>query len=210
MNKRILSLLFVLCFGLWGCSNSSPTKASGNNIKNDPGQLETNKCSGSQFSVRVFDTSVNDEAFRGRVADLVSASMNPFELGQVSGAITGSTGVTVTVNLVTDASGNIISNQSQFNLSIHDSYVGQSGSEGGSILPIQIAHTTDSQLAGSYSSQTKQLNLQFSDEYGEISIQGRIANSQFSGTVQFSNFISFDESSPKSGVLGQFQINNCQ
>lgn len=164
----------------------------------------TASCQGSEFSTRVLNSSAS---FQQTVGDLVSAVMDPLYLGDISGASSGVTGVTVTMKLVFDAQKQIVPQSSRFEILIKDSWVGDAGTDGEPILAIEILHDGTSQLSGSL--QGENLQLHFSDEYGSIDLSGQVRDGLLQGTISFVNSRSWDNSAPRSGTLGQIQVSSC-
>ena len=171
--------------------------------------ISANSCQGNELSSRIISVSGSDSSFRETVGNLVSVSMNPQDLGTISGSASGSTGVSMMMALVFDSSHQIISGSSTFKISIKDSLVGTVGTDGRAILPIDILHSKQSQLSGSYDPSQKILHLVYSDRYGQILVDGQASGNYLSGQVQFANSVAWDGSTPRQGILGSFQASSC-
>lgn len=131
------------------------------------------------------------------VQGLVSASMNPQELGSVNNY--GDVAIIGYIDM--DQSGNINPNNSRLRLEIWDDYA-RSGQAS------EIALAFNSLTNSSYNG--NQMNLIFQDNFGQIVISGQINQNNFYGTVSFQNSVSFDgTSAPAAGVLGNFQVPAC-
>jgi hypothetical protein len=218
----LFSLMTVL---LQGCSGGGTTAVSAMDRQqrsttaspvtqtyNNP-PIETQNCQYSESGV-IYDSSASQlesdagsTSFRQRLVDFVSISLSPESLGEVSGVYGASTGVQMRLRVRFTSSGQIVSGSSSLEISIYDSYVGQSDESGIPIEPIVIF--LDTVKSGTFNASSKQLQVVFADQYGEVSLQGRVQGTDLQGTVSFQNFTSFDNSSPRSGVLGEFLIPAC-
>lgn len=203
MNWVLITALFV-----FGCGSEPGLQKRSSSVA--PENLITaNSCQGNELSSRITSLSGSDQAFRQVVGDLVSVSLNPAELGSVSNSISGTTGVELRMALVFDSSHQIISSSSKFRVTIKDSYVGTTGTDGNMITAIEVVHAASSQLTGSFDPNQRTLHVQFSDSYGRISIDGQVQGGQLIGQVQFVNSTSWDGSAPRQGTLGRIQATSC-
>lgn len=199
----VLSLLLVACSG-----RVEPKGVLGGKLNPSSPANQQNACSGTELSARIVNP-IPDDQFRVLVADLVSATLEPSQVGNISGSGSGATGVDLLMNLKFSSNHSIDSNSSQFRLIIRDSYVGQIGFDAQKIEPIEIVHGGGSQLTGSYDPNTRNLAVTFTDEYGTIQVYGQIQNDALVGTVSFNNFVSWDGGAAKSGTLGSIQAQSC-
>ncbi len=164
-----------------GTQQPSPGNNSGYNIGSEWVYLQSN------------DTYGFSEAIRG----LVSASMDPVELGYVSPY-----GDVALIGYI-DMNQQWAVNQanSRLRIEIWDDYA-----RAGSSPEIAIQFNSLS----SYNYNGNQITLVFQDSYGEIIISGQITQSDFYGTVSFRNTQSFAGGAQHaSGVIGYFQVPYC-
>ncbi|MFN7904020.1 MAG: hypothetical protein ACK5P5_02450 [Pseudobdellovibrionaceae bacterium] len=216
-----LSLILQACSG--GQRSSSTSSQRSANTSNVGGPVNDNSgvgkiCQNSDIGY-IYDSSVSQgesglnsnlgssSNFRQRVADLVSVSLSADFLGEVSGVYGASTGVELRLKIRFSSSGQIVTGSSFVELTIYDSYVGQDDGTGQSIEPYVIY--IESVKSGNFNSSTKQLQVTFSDQYGEITLRGRVQGEELQGTVQFVNYTSYDNSAPRSGTLGEFIVPAC-
>jgi hypothetical protein len=167
-----------------------------------------NTCQGNQLSARI-TSLLSDSDYRKVVGDFVSVSMSPAELGNIGGAVSGSTGVDMQLTVAFDSQHQVDPKNSKFKITIRDSLVGTLDTNGKPIAPIQVVQTAPDQLSGSYDPSQKILQLQFADGYGQITVQGQLKGSVIQGDVKFQNSQAWDGSVPRSGTLGQFQAQSC-
>ncbi len=203
LNWLIITALFI-----FGCG-SEPGLQKRSFSAAPETLISPNSCQGNELSSRVTSLSGNDQDFRKLVGDFVSVSMNPVELGSVSGASSGATGVELKMLLVFDSSHQIISGSSKFRITINDSFVRTKGTDGKIISAIEVVHTGSSQLAGSFDPSQRVLHVQFSDSYGHLTVDGQVQGGQLIGQVQFMNLKSWDGSTPRQGTLGRIQAASC-
>ena len=202
------NLILITALFVFGCG-SQPGDQRAHSVGVSANSVLANSCQGNELSSRITSLSGNDQNFQQVVGDLVSVTLNPSELGTISGAPSGTTGVDLKMTLVFDSAHQIISRSSQFRITIKDSYVGTIGTDGKTIGPIEVVHNNSSQLSGSFDPGQRILHLQFSDSFGRISVDGQIQGNQLKGQVQFMNSKSWDGSTPRQGTLGQIQATSC-
>lgn len=205
--------MFWLALGLMlvGCG-AQPGSQSLRAVGSPASAVSANSCPGNGLSSKITSLVGSDSSFRQVVGNLIAVSMNPEELGAISGSvgsISGSTGVSMSMALVFDSSHQIISGSSTFKISIRDSLVGKIGTDGAAISTIDIVHSTQSRLSGSYDPSQKILHLVYSDSYGSISVDGQTLGNSLNGQVQFANSVAWDGSTPRRGTLGAFQASSC-
>lgn len=203
MERKLgLILILILTSVLGACSKPDNKSNPGASGVLGPGTTIAN-CSSSTTTIEswITESTLNDSSFTQQIADFVSASMNPFELGNLSAQAANGNGVKLRLvfNKNTNGGPNSLIIQS-FLLSIYDSYA-LSGSG-----PIQISNQSSSQLQSSYTATngTGSISILFQDEYGQINLQGQIINNQLQAIVTYQNHYSYDDSAPKSGRLGNF------
>ena len=172
-----------------GYNNPGPYNQGGYN----QGGYGNGGTSSSQWS---FIQSNNGNFFQA-VQGLVSASMNPQELGSVNNY--GDVAIIGYIDM--DQSGNVNQANSRLRIEIWDDYA-RSGQAS------EIALAFNGLSSSNYNG--NQLNLIFMDNYGQIVVTGQLNQNTFYGTVSYQNAVSFDgASSPASGVLGTFQVPAC-
>ena len=207
-NCMKIVLILITALFVFGCG-SQPGLQKRSSTPAPENLISANSCQGNELSSRVTSISGNDQDFRQSVGDLVSVSLNPAELGSVSGALNGATGVELKMVLTFDTSHQIISESSKFRIIIKDSFVGTAGTNGNLISPIEVVHAAGSQLSGSFDPSQRILHVQFSDAYGHVSVDGQIQNGQLNGQVQFVNTKAWNGSTPRQGTLGRIQATSC-
>lgn len=211
-------LLFILALCLQACSAGPRAASAVNNTRNantsnvggssNNGTIGNKNCQNSDVGY-IYDSSSQSGSvsFQQRVADFVSVGISPDSLGEVSGTYGDSTGIQLRLKLRFSSGGQIVSGESFLELTVYDSYVGQSDGSGNLIEPITVY--IESVKSGTFNPSTKQLQVTFADQYGEISLQGRVQGEDIQGSVSFVNFVSYDNSTPRSGQLGSFLIPAC-
>ncbi len=207
----ILSLVSVL---MVACNpKKDNTVRSGTGIRSSgPGIVGglTNTCTQGQFQIgTIYDTGnqqpslYNSGSYEERVKSFLSATVNPQEVGQISGAQWENTGVRFQGVIKLDAAGKVQLATSKLLIKVYDSYVLQSS--GTEPIPVQI----DSATEGQFNPQTGIGYVVYKDQYGEVRFDGRYDAQNFSGTVTYKNYVSFNSSTPAQGQLGQFLIARC-
>lgn len=211
--KRITSSVLVLLVGLLilaSCDKkqsgkSSPARAVRSNGGTQPVTQPTNPQQpgsnnqnnsnvGSQW---VYLQSSDSYSFLQSIKSLVSASMDPKDLGYVSNY--GDVALIGYIDMVQQGSINV--GNSRFRMEIWDDYA-----RSGSASEIAFSFNTLS----TYQINGGQITLVFQDSYGQIIITGQTNYYDFYGTVSFKNLKSFDgNQSNASGTLGTFQVPYC-
>ncbi len=167
----------------------------GTNNPQQPVYPNTNGSStGSEW---VYLQSNDTYGFSNAVKGLVSATMDPQELGYVNNY--GDVALIGFIDM--NQQGVVNQSNSRLRLEIWDDYA-RSGSA--SEIAIQFNNLT------SYNYNGNQITLVFQDQYGQITISGQLTQYDFYGTVSFQNNQAFGGgSSFASGVLGNFQVPYC-
>lgn len=204
--KKILILLPILF--LVACNQKKDNKANilRSNIGGVVGGLNT--CVNGQSSVgRIFDAGQSGGigTFEARVKGLLSASINPNDVGTISAAANDVTGVRFQGIIKLDTAGNVQATSTQMTIEVYDSFT-LSGQN-----PIRLVFSTSdgSQISGSFNTQTGYGSVVFADEYGSITFTGTIDAQNFSGQVSYINKVNFVGGANVSGPLGQFTIARC-
>ena len=168
--------------------------------------LITNTCPQGVSPVgTIFDQGNNIQvSFEDRVKGLLSVTVNPEEVGQISSLPSDSTGVRFKGAIKLDANGNVNLQQSSMLISVYDSYVLQYP-EQFQAIEVSFAQAT----AGQFNMQTGQGYVLFRDQYGEVRFDGIIDAQNLSGTVSYKNNSHINGSAPAQGQLGQFSVARC-
>lgn len=151
--------------------------------------------------------------FQNAMGALVSATMDPNALGEVSPVAGDPTGVRFwgQINLdlgpldVVDMPQTSVLPNSWLEIVIWDSYAG-TPNEDGEILPeirISFPRAQGGFVVHDYA------ELYFEDEYGQIVLEGRFDASYFEGTLHFSNRVAWDGGPAGEGTLS-FSIPTCE
>jgi len=145
----------------------------------------------------VYLQSNDSYGFSESVRGLVSASMDPQELGYVSNY--GDVALIGYIDM--NQQWVVNQNNSRLRIEIWDDYA-RSGSA--SEIALQFNNLT------SYNYNGNQLTLIFQDSFGQIIITGQLTQTDFYGTVSYQNHQSFTGGANyASGVLGSFQVPYC-
>lgn len=215
-NKTLLKVFLAIfmasfmsaCGGKKGMGRTSIRSASGSGGISTAGFNQ--KCANGQSAVgAVFDSGVmSGGTFRDRVLALVSATMDPSSFGDISGQYGASTGIDMRLRLLVNGSGQVDASQSQVQLVIYDSFVGQTNNATGSVInPYPI--TLTGSAVGSVNQATRQFQVTFSDQYGSIRLNGTWNDTQATGVVDFQNTQHYSGGAPASGTLGSFVFPTC-
>jgi hypothetical protein len=169
-----------------------------------------NTCSQNQFPIGTIYDSGNQQAslynsgsYEERVKSFLSATINPQEIGQISSAQWENTGVRFQGVIKLDQNGNVQLAQSKIIIKVYDSLIFQSS--GAQAIPVSI----DAASEGRFDLQTGTGYVVYKDQYGEVRLDGRFDAQNFSGTVSYKNYVSYNQSTPAQGQLGQFLIARC-
>lgn len=164
---------------------------------NQGGSYQGGQYTGTSTSQWAYIQSNDPNNFYRSVQGLVSASMNPQELG----AVNPSSDVAIIGYVDMDQSGNINRNTTRIRLEIWDEYA-----RSGTASEIALAFNN----LANYSYNGNQISLIFQDNYGQIVVSGQVSQNSFVGSVSYQNSASYDgNSTPAAGVLGNFQVPAC-
>jgi hypothetical protein len=154
---------------------------------------------------KIFDPVASSQ-FESQVKGFVSATLDPQNLGSISGNINDKTGIDFAGTFKFDAQGQLVPGSSSVVIKIFDSFVGQVY-EGKTIEPyiIEFASATEGRLDRN----TRQMSIKFKDNYGEIVFTGQYNASTVEGTVQFVNTTAVAGLQPARGTLGSFRAYTC-
>ncbi len=208
LPRKLIMLLMLSLVFLGACdkkkSKSSPARAARAPVAQpfqpqppntqqplNPGQGYN---TGSEW---VYLQSNDTYGFTEAIKGLVSASMDPQELGYVSNY--GDVALIGYIDM--DQQGTINQNNSRLRLEIWDDFA-RSGSA--SEIALQFNNLSTYNYSGN------QMTLVFQDAFGQIIVTGQFTQSDFYGTVSFKNSQSFGGStSYASGTIGSFQVPYC-
>lgn len=151
---------------------------------------------------------ISEVEFDARIHDFVAATMNPMELGSVSGQIGAQTGVRfwgfvepqgTRFNPMGMGSANISSTNSELRMVIWDSYAGMIDVNGELIpeYPVHIKGNAVGQIQGNNA------DIYFQDQYGWIRFYGTFDSQYFYGRVYF------DNTNGWANDMGDFYIPTC-
>ncbi|OFZ29278.1 MAG: hypothetical protein A2622_07625 [Bdellovibrionales bacterium RIFCSPHIGHO2_01_FULL_40_29] len=151
--------------------------------------------------------------FESRVKALLSATISPDEIGQISSSPTDSTGVRFQGMVRVDGNGMVVAAQSKMLIKVYDSFVlnAQLDPNGTAYEPVAIEFlpTNGSTITGQFNLQTGDGYMSFKDSYGEVRFDGRLDAQTFSGVVRFQNTRNVNGGAAASGTLGQFYVARC-
>ncbi len=146
--------------------------------------------------------------FEARVKGLLSATIDPSEVGQISSSPNDQTGVRFQGTIKVESNGTVNLQQTKILIKVYDSFVLQSAQDGSNqYQPIPIEFT--SAAAGQFNIQTGSGYVIFRDQYGEVRFDGNLSGDYLSGQVSFANSTNVTGGSAAQGVLGQFYVARC-
>lgn len=175
-----------------------------------PAPAQNNQQQNVQNVGTIYDSTNNQYNFENMVKSFLSATISPYEVGSISSAPNGQTGVRFRGVVKLDASGNVIGAQSNITISVYDSIWQMNKISNPNEQEIQVVFdpTKRATIGGQFNPQSGEGTLTLQDNYGSVRLTGRIDATSFSGTVSFQNTASV-LGSPASGNLGQFYIQRC-
>lgn len=217
MKKNLILTILVMAV-LAGCKNNSNSprgvvsRNTGNGVVS-PVFGAGVACANGQSNIgTIYDQSggfgLGTTSFQDRVKALLSASVNPAEIGTISSGPTDTTGVRFQGVIKVDSAGQVTLASTRMKILVYDSYVleSQYSTNGQKYEPIPIEFT--SAVEGRFDSTGSGFVL-FRDQYGEIRFEGRFDAQYFSGTVSFRNTQAVGGGTAAQGTLGQFYVARC-
>lgn len=191
-----------------GTATGLGTGGSGSGTgSNATGGLLTQCSNGTSAVGYVTPGSPTTGTFRDSVAGLISATVNPSQLGSIANSQPdASTGVDVQLHLAL-SNGQLNVSGSQLQLTIYDSFVGTMNSDGTQVMPITLGLSPA--VSGQVNQSSRTFNITFSDSYGSVTLQGAWNDSTVQGTISYSNTQNAAGGSPASGMLGNFLAPTC-
>ncbi|MFZ3229449.1 MAG: hypothetical protein WA160_04540 [Pseudobdellovibrio sp.] len=216
MKKVLLLVPFIF---LAACNPKKDTSKAANvraNTFSPIGGLSNSVCANGTSSVgAIYDsgTSSASGTFEDRVKALLSATVDPSEIGQISSSPTDATGVRFKGMLKLDQSGNVVAASSSMSIKVYDSYVVNSQLDASgnkmSEITIDFSASKGTAITGQFNVTTGDGSVSFSDKYGVVRFVGRLDAQNFSGTVSFQNNVNVNGGAGASGTLGQFSVARC-
>lgn len=143
-------------------------------------------------------SSMTEDSFNQSVHNFVSATLDPNQLGHVSGNIYASTGVRFWGYVEVNGT-SIVAQSSELRVVIWDSYAGYVDASGDLITeyPVHMRGNASGWVSGN------QAVVRFQDQYGWIELRGNFDSQYFSGVVWYSN------NNGAQGQLGDFFVGTC-
>lgn len=210
-TKSMIGILLLAALSLSGCAknNSSDVRVAGRNpVPQGPAQTSQNQTNCSNPTMvwgKIFDPYASTQ-FEYQVKSFVSATLDPQALGTISGNIYDRTGIDFQGSFQFDAQGNLIPTSSTVLIKIVDSFV-KDGYEGQTFQPYIVEFKAAD--SGIIDRNTRQFEVHFKDNYGDIVFQGMYNDQIAEGTVSFVNYTAVTGYEPASGTLGAFRSYTC-
>lgn len=215
MKKLTLLLILTLlsaCNPKKNSVRSNTAVISGVEVGAQCNSTNMTSLSSSQYGT-IYDGTASSYDFENRVKSLLSVTLQPSEIGNVSGGQADPTGVRFSGRIKLDGNGNVVSAQSKVLISIYDSIWLMNKYSNPSEQEIRISFDPNieagSSISGQFNTDTGVGYFILRDTYGEIRFEGTIDAQRLSGVVSFQNTTNVAGGSPASGVLGQFYIQRC-
>lgn len=214
-----LSFVFLLAAALSACQPKKDTVRGVTNPQYNPlngvtglGNINS-MCTQGQTSqaLGAIVDNVQPASFQSRVVALLSATMQPSEVGTIGASLGETTGVRFKGTIYLDANGNVTAGSSNVIITVYDSiwyndYITNPSVEG---IALNFGPSTGGSITGQFNNSTGVGYFLVKDAYGEIRFDGTIASQSFTGNVTFRNYANVTGQANASGSLGQFQISTC-
>jgi hypothetical protein len=212
VNKSDLikkGLLAIASLALISCAQDKGGVAMASSYQGARGQnAGLSSAANSIPTTGVFYTdAANQNAYQAAVGGLVSTDLPESSLGYVSARWENGTGVAFGGRIV-PANGGVFSTNNW----------GQQTVASSSQILIIVKHANEAQVgqprlyfnrASGVVSQTS-ATIQFSDDYGSVTLQGNFVSTRFQGSISFDNAVKYDGTRPgAAGTLGAFDIATC-
>lgn len=217
-NKSVLGVLLIGALTLSACAkkedsfgdNARVTAPAANGVTaNDTTAAQACGSDTSKLWGKIYGSSAGNN-FEIQVKAFVSATLNPNELGSISGDINAKTGVDFKGLFKFDSANQLVADASSIAIKIFDSYANTT--QNGQFIP-PYEFSFSKAKSGSINRNTRQINVVFEDEYGSITINGSYndlsANGTVNGVVTFKNYKAVSGYTPQSGTLGSFTAYAC-
>lgn len=214
MKYKILFGFMILAF-VTSCNKKNTNRGVNTRLNELGGTLNSGlTCVNGNSNVgTIYDSnggfSLNGTAsFEDRVKALLSATINPSEIGTISAGQTDSTGVRFQGVIKIQSNGQLDLAATKIKILVYDSYVlnSQFAADGKKFEAIPIEFTS---AAGGTFDSTGSGYVLFKDAYGEIRFDGKYDQQYFQGTVSFKNTQSVLGGTAAQGTLGQFYVARC-
>lgn len=214
MKYKILISFMILAF-VTSCNNKNTNRGINTRLNEVGGVLNTGlTCTNGTSNVgTIYDSNggfgMNGTAsFEDRVKALLSATINPSEIGMISAGQSDPTGVRFQGVIKIDSNGQVNLASTNIKILVYDSYVlnSQYATDGKKYEAIPIEFTAAT--SGNFDS-TGSGYVLFKDTYGEIRFDGKYDQQYFQGTVSFKNTQSVLGGTAAQGTLGQFYVARC-
>ncbi len=161
----------------------------------------------------IYDGTSSSYDFENRAKALLSVTLSPSQVGNISAGQADQTGVRFSGKIKLDGSGNVVSAQSRVLISVYDSIWLMNRYSNPSEQEIRIDFDPNAgkgaTISGQFNTSTGQGYVSMRDSYGEVRFEGTIDAQKLSGVVSFQNTSNVAGGAPASGVLGQFYIQRC-
>ena len=217
--KNVL-LLTVIALAFVGCNPNKEQSKRTSGVRsatisgNTNGTFTQSYCGNNLSSIgTIYDQGTQQSLysngnFEQRVKGLLSATIDPAEIGTISSSPNDQTGVRFQGTIKVESNGTVNLQQTKILIKVYDSFVLQSASDGSNqYQPIPIEFT--SAAAGQFNMQTGSGYVIFKDQYGEVRFDGNLSGDYLSGQVSFVNSANVTGGSAAQGVLGQFYVARC-
>lgn len=215
-NKSKRGVLLLAALSLTACAknnNSSDVRVAGRGgataLTAPPAYQQggQNTCSNPTMAVgKIFDPYSSPQ-FESQVKSFVSATLDPQALGTISGNIADKTGIDFQGTFHFDSQGRLIPTSSTVKIKIVDSFVYDVYNNGQTVQPYIVEFIAAD--SGVIDRNTRQFEVRFRDNYGEIIFQGRFDNQIAEGTVTYMNNTAVAGYQAASGTLGSFKAYTC-
>jgi hypothetical protein len=207
-----LTLLLIL--SLLAACNPKKNSVKANTTSATISGVTLGQCAGVNASQvgTIYDSSFTGQ-FAIQVKSLLSATIDPANVGTISSSESDTTGVRFSGKVKIDTNGNVVGAQSNVLVSVYDSIWlnAKIANPNEEEIRLNFAPATNdgSSITGQFNVSTGEGYLNLSDKFGDIRFQGRIDAQRLSGTVSFANKANVSGGSGLSGNLGQFYIQRC-
>ena len=210
-NKSVMTVLALAALFMSACAkkDDSSVRTADRSAVAAAAQSTntTNHCADKSANWgKIFDAANNSAQFEGQVKGFVSATLDPDNLGTISGDINAKTGVDFCGWFQFDSAGNLVPSSSAVIIKVVDSYANQV-INGQTVQPYNV--TFSAGTSGTVNHTTRQMDVVFKDNYGELRFQGQYgANGDMNlieGTVYYTNTVAVSGYAVSSGPLGKFR-----
>jgi hypothetical protein len=207
--KKLTLLLGLILLASCQPKKSSVRSGVANNNNNNSGVSLLTQCNGQASNIgTIYDSSATSFQFNDRVKALLSADINPNDVGFISSMESDSTGVRFSGAVKIDGSGNIIAAQSKVVVTVYDSKVTQEGASPITLTFDPADTSRNVSISGRFVTDGES-TMTLQDSLGSITFKGRLDAQRFSGNAEFANNANVLGGQNYAGPLGQFYILRC-